>query len=200
MLKNTLIAIAFGALGMAGCQDNSRDTSNQSSDSKISEPTIVKDSTLSETEKGKLLAAKEVLFQKLLGRLMDAVSKTGPAGAIQVCQLEAKAIATEVGKEANVKIGRTGVRLRNASNTPPVWARQLVIDKIDTPVFMKLSNSHAAALLPIKLQTQCLMCHGPSEQIAPDVKDKLAKLYPQDQATGFSEGELRGWFWVELLD
>jgi hypothetical protein len=43
------------------------------------------------------------------------------------------------------------------------------------------------------------MCHGPSESLAPDIKEKLATLYPQDQATGFSEGELRGWFWVESL-
>jgi hypothetical protein len=44
------------------------------------------------------------------------------------------------------------------------------------------------------------MCHGPKEQLIPEVKEQLAKLYPEDSATGFSEGELRGWFWVELLD
>jgi hypothetical protein len=36
--------------------------------------------------------------------------------------------------------------------------------------------------------------------LAFDVKEKLATFYPQDQATGFSAGELRGWFWIELLD
>jgi hypothetical protein len=61
-----------------------------------------------------------------------------------------------------------------------------------------LDNGQAAALLPIKLQAQCLMCHGPAEKIPLEVKTQLAKLYPQDQATGFQEGDLRGWFWVEL--
>ncbi len=130
----------------------------------------------SETEKSKLLAARDLLFTKLSGRLMDALSTSGPADAIGVCQVEAKAIATEVGKEAGVQIGRTGVRLRNTSNQPPAWAKELVTARSNEPVFARLSNGHAAALLPIKLQPQCLMCHGPKEQIAPDVQEKLASF------------------------
>lgn len=199
-MKTAFVAIALGSSLLAGCQRNSPSTENSPTDAQKSGPSIAEHMSPTEAEKAELLAAKELLFQKLSGRLMDAMSTTGPAGAIQVCQLEAKAIATEVGKEANVNIGRTGVRLRNASNTAPEWAQQLVADKTDTPVFVKLSNNHAAALLPIKLQVQCLMCHGPKEQIAPDVQEKLTELYPDDHATGFSEGELRGWFWVETLD
>jgi len=26
----------------------------------------------------------------------------------------------------------------------------------------------------------------------------LAAKYPMDQATGFKEGDLRGWFWIEV--
>ncbi|MCC6507610.1 MAG: DUF3365 domain-containing protein [Pirellulaceae bacterium] len=160
---------------------------------------IVRDATLSEDEKTRLLSAKDALVTKLTGRLMDAMAASGPAGAIEVCQLEAKQIALDVGQAQNVSIGRTGVRLRNTNNLAPAWAEQFVADKVDSPVFVRLSNQRAAALLPIKLQAQCLMCHGPSEAIAPDVKTKLASLYPNDQATGFAEGELRGWFWVESV-
>ncbi|MGM0774574.1 MAG: c-type heme family protein, partial [Pseudomonadota bacterium] len=39
-----------------------------------------------------------------------------------------------------------------------------------------------------------LGCHGKS--IDPEVKAKLDELYPEDQATGFSEGDLRGAFVV----
>jgi hypothetical protein len=166
----------------------------------VETPVIVSDSLPSDDIRAKLLAAKEELFAKLSGRLMDAMTATGPAGAIEVCQVEAKSIAIDVGKENNVMIGRTGVRLRNSNNQAPPWAKDLVAQKTDIPVFAVLSNGHAAALLPIKLQAQCLMCHGSNEMLAPDVKEKLVKLYPQDQATGFAEGELRGWFWVESLD
>jgi Protein of unknown function (DUF3365) len=199
-IKTWLALFTIVGLLTAGCQPSAKDSPSSASNSMDAIVTIVKESTPSEAEKSKLLAAKEVLFTKLSGRLMDALSKGGPAGAIGVCQTEAKSIAIDVGKQSNVKIGRKGVRLRNTSNVSPPWAKDLVAAKTDSPVFVKLSNGHAAALLPIKLQPQCLMCHGPSDSLHPNVKDKLAKLYPQDQATGFSEGELRGWFWVEALD
>ncbi len=162
-------------------------------------PKIVLGSELTEEQKSKLLSAKDALFTKLSGRLMEAMSQSGPAGAIEVCQTEARQIADDIGRDQNVSIGRTGVRLRNSANQPPAWAMQLVADKVDSPVFAKLSNDQTVALLPIKLQPQCLMCHGPQDMISADVQEKLAKLYPQDQATGFAEGELRGWFWVESI-
>ncbi|MCM2371458.1 c-type heme family protein [Aporhodopirellula aestuarii] len=158
--------------------------------------TIVDGSEPNAEQQQTLIAAKDALQQRLSGRLMEAMAQ-GPAAAIQVCNQEAPKIATEVGEEFDVKIGRVGVRLRNPNNTPPAWAKPLTDAKTQTPTFVTLSNQHVAALLPIKLQVQCLMCHGPSDQIAPIIQDQLARLYPDDQATGFSEGELRGWFWVQ---
>ena len=200
LMKNLIVLASVCALLVTGCQTSSRDSTGSDSLANDNKASIVNDSTLSEMEKSMLMAAKETLFANLSKRLMDAMSTSGPAGAIEVCQVEAKSIAIEVGKESNVRIGRTGMRLRNTSNQPPHWALKLVADRTETPVFAKLSNGHAAALLPIKLQAQCLMCHGDRDSLAPEVKTKLAKLYPQDEATGFSEGELRGWFWVESLD
>ncbi|SMP59596.1 Protein of unknown function [Neorhodopirellula lusitana] len=149
-------------------------------------------------QKDAMLAAKDALFQRLSGRLMEAMGQQGPAQAIAVCQQEANEIAADVGKDAGLKIGRAGVRLRNPKNQPPEWAKSLTEERVDTPTFVMLNNGNAAALLPIKLQGQCLMCHGSSDQIAPIIQDQLARLYPDDQATGFREGELRGWFHIEM--
>lgn len=197
--KKSMIHFALIMLITAGCKNSvSEPTDLARGEDDV--PVIVSDAVPTDSEKSSLLAAKEELFKRLSGKLMSVMSDKGPVAAIEVCQVEAKSMALEVGESANVKIGRTGVRLRNTSNVAPSWAKKLVADRTETTVFAKLSNDHAAALLPIKLQAQCLMCHGPSEALAADVKEKLALLYPQDRATGFSEGELRGWFWVELLD
>ena len=40
----------------------------------------------------------------------------------------------------------------------------------------------------------CLQCHG--EAIAPPVAEKISALYPDDKATGFREGDIRGAFVV----
>jgi len=190
-----LFAVAMPVL-LVGCAPNSSPQAKTADgDSGVA---IVPGETPSDAAKAKMLEAKEALFTTLSGRLMEAMGSEGPAAAIAVCQQEAPQIAAAVSEEQGLQIGRTGVRLRNPNNVPPAWAEPLVNSRTDTPAFVKLSNGDAAALLPIKLPAQCLMCHGPEEQIAPDVQAQLAKLYPNDQATGFKEGELRGWLWVEL--
>lgn len=186
-----------GVLLVAGCSSqSSSETQRATEESAVA--TIVEGQSPSEASKQKMLAAKDALFTKLSGRLVEAMSSQGPAAAITVCRQEAPAIAEEVSAEHGLQIGRTGVRLRNPANVAPSWAEKLVQDKTDTPTFVTLDNGHAAALLPIKLQGQCLMCHGPKQGIAPIIQEQLSRLYPNDQATGFEEGELRGWFWIDL--
>lgn len=148
-------------------------------------------------QRDKALAAREAMFTRLNGRLMEVVGSEGPAAAIAVCSEEAPQIAADTSREHGVSMGRTSFRLRNPKNTPPPWATQLVADRVDEPTY--LSNGRKlAALLPIRLEATCLMCHGSEEAIPPPVKEALAKHYPEDQATGFQEGDLRGWFWVEV--
>ena len=44
-------------------------------------------------------------------------------------------------------------------------------------------------------QKACLACHG--SDIAPAVSKKIATLYPNDQATDFKLGDIRGAFVVK---
>ncbi len=143
-----------------------------------------------------MLAARDDLFKQLSTRLIEAMSSGGSAAAIEVCSREAPKIAAAVGEQHGVAIGRTSLKLRNPKNAPPEWARTLVEKKTEDTQFVELPDGGIGALLPIKLKTQCLACHGPIDQIAEDIKTKLTELYPDDQATGFKDGDLRGWFWV----
>ena len=36
------------------------------------------------------------------------------------------------------------------------------------------------------------------EACQPDVASRISELYPEDRATGFEAGDLRGIFWVEF--
>jgi hypothetical protein len=49
-----------------------------------------------------------------------------------------------------------------------------------------------AYMQPIMTGKLCLTCHG--SQLAPPVAEALATHYPNDQAVGFKEGDLRGAF------
>ena len=148
-------------------------------------------------QRDKALAARDAMFTSLKTRLMEVVGSEGPAAAIEVCSKEAPQIAEQVSQEHGLTIGRTSFRLRNSDNAPPTWANQLVEDRVANPTYLTREGKFAA-LLPIRIQAQCLMCHGPEDTIPPVVKDALAEHYPKDQATGFQDGDLRGWFCVEV--
>ncbi|QDT04797.1 hypothetical protein K227x_31940 [Rubripirellula lacrimiformis] len=192
------LACVLTTIALMGCGQKDISVSEPNTQDTADTTAVVAGELPSEEDQQSMLAAKDALFQKLSGRLMQAMGQQGPAAAIQVCQKEASQMAAEVGQATGMRIGRTGVRLRNPQNQPPAWAKPLTEQRIDTATFVKLDNGDSAALLPIKLQSQCLMCHGPEDQIAPIISDQLAKLYPADKATGFREGELRGWFWVQM--
>ncbi|HPM85149.1 MAG TPA: DUF3365 domain-containing protein [Candidatus Anammoximicrobium sp.] len=144
------------------------------------------------------LAARDAMSGRLLNKLTEVLGASGPVAAIEVCRQQAPQIAAETGQDLGVAIGRTSFRLRNPKNTPPEWARPLVEARPADPQFIALPDGRLGALLPIRLKAECLLCHGPRDQILPDIQTALETNYPEDQATGFQAGDLRGWFWVTV--
>lgn len=144
------------------------------------------------------LAARDAMASQLMGKLMETLGSAGPAAAIGVCRQAAPQIASETGQKFGVAMGRTSFRLRNPKNAPPAWAEPLVAKQVAEPEFVSLPEGQLGALLPIRLKPECLLCHGPKEQILPELREALATNYPSDQATGFQAGDLRGWFWVTV--
>jgi hypothetical protein len=142
-------------------------------------------------------------FQKALqARLVAALAQGGAPAAVEVCATEAATLAREQSAAAGVRMGRTSDRLRNPANAPPAWARTFVLlsagekAKDVAPLAVDL-GAEVGVLLPIAVRPACLGCHGPAAGIAPKVKEVLAARYPRDQATGYADGDFRGFLWVE---
>lgn len=136
---------------------------------------------------------------KLKSALMEGM-REGPAGAIEVCSQDAPAIAASLSVDG-VRMGRSSHKLRNPDNAPPGWLMP-VIDAYASgegelaPVVAQLEDGRRGYAEPIRVQPLCLACHGTT--LEPDVADRVTALYPDDEATGFSEGDFRGVFWVEF--
>ena len=142
-------------------------------------------------------------LQKRLGsRLLEEMARGGAAGAVEVCRDEAQLLTRAVHDELGIAVGRTSHRLRNPKNAPPPWAAEYVSassgKKFEEvrPMIFDLGD-RIGLLRPIGLQGPCVSCHGPAEVIDPAVRDRIAAAYPDDRATGFALGDLRGWIWVE---
>ncbi len=140
----------------------------------------------------------------MMGRVMSVAAADGYPAAINVCAQEARGMAADVSSRLNVNIGRTSLRLRNTANSAPAWALPHIQANADsagseaTSYLATGPGGELGVLSPIMVGAACMNCHGSAEQLAPGVADALAQLYPADAATGFAEGDLRGWFWVEV--
>lgn len=143
--------------------------------------------------------ARSAMFERLQGELMQALETDGADGAIGICSEIAPAIAGEVSREFGLEIGRTSFRLRNPENAPPAWAAPHVAREVAEPRFLAdPASGDLGALLPIRLQPACMLCHGPEDMIPEPVRQAIAEHYPDDRATGFQPDDLRGYFVVRV--
>ncbi len=143
-------------------------------------------------------ASRDELAGQLKARLMGAMKSGGPVTAIEACRVSAPEITGEIDGTLGLRIGRSSHKLRNPKNIAPSWAAAHVAAAKMEPAFFAGPKGRIGALYPIPLAKPCSVCHGDSETIPEGVKSALKAHYPQDQATGFAVGALRGWFWVEV--
>ena len=141
-----------------------------------------------------LMPFKQQLKQALLAGLAQ-----GPDKAIAACKVEAPRIAAELSTDGIV-IGRSSHRLRNPANEAPAWVAPVLDAYVATPgdlepVGVSLPGGRAGYVEPIRMQPLCLTCHGDVKD--PVLLERIEADYPQDRATGFEAGELRGVFWIE---
>ena len=140
---------------------------------------------------------------QLKAKLQAAMKEGGPINAISVCNEQAPLIAKQLSDETGWDIHRTSLKPR--ATQPDVWEKSMLED-----FEKKLSKGDSFDMLfaqdvvkhndkasfrfikAIETEKVCLVCHG--ENIADPIKTKISELYPNDVATGFKEGDIRGAF------
>ena len=139
---------------------------------------------------------------KLLAALQEEISKSGPEGAIPVCRDMAPKMAGEISQQTGWKIKRVSLKARNEARAiPDAWEKAALEDfdkraaAGEPPAQLekgeKIGNEYRyVKALPV--QPLCLGCHGPADQLSPAVKSALGQHYPNDRATGYSVGQIRG--------
>ena len=153
-------------------------------------------------------AAASELLKVLKGEMEKALQSGGPINAIHFCNENAQKLTQEVAAKHGVDVSRTSLRIRNPKNQPDAWetavlktfderraageaARDLehyeVVDANDSKTFRYMKA--------IPLFGPCYNCHG---AVKPELKSEITRLYPDDQATGFEVGDVRGAFTVQI--
>lgn len=143
------------------------------------------------------------LKEQLSARLRSAMADSGPVGAISACQLDAPEIASQLSAQFNAKVGRTALRIRNPANMPDTTQRTVMQEfelslaegRVPVEHFVTEPDGSARYMKAIVIQPGCLACHG--SDLVPELKAAIAALYPDDRATGFAVGDLRGAFVIQ---
>jgi len=158
-------------------------------------------------------AAAMAFSGQLRNRLQSAMAEGGPTAAVEVCHTEAPRIAAAVMAEHGVRMGRVAApgRNRHPAQAADGWklatleafqqaveagaaaGEQVAVMREQLPDGVALRMMRGIATEPV-----CLACHG--EAVAPEVRETILARYPDDGATGFALGDLRGALWVEVPD
>ncbi len=144
--------------------------------------------------------AKE-LGSNLKTRLQEAIKRGGLEAGVEECKLVAEPIAHSLSNEGWT-VGRTALRVRNPNNKPDDWETAQLIkfaEQLSENVTGLLEATHVDGktgefryMKAITTGQVCTACHG--KQVAPSVLSAIKKAYPEDEATGFKPGSLRGAF------
>lgn len=159
---------------------------------------------------GEARTAATALGSDLMTMLTQQLARGGPAAAIAVCADSAQ-LRTSRYQRAGIAVRRVGTRVRNPANTPDsleaavltAFQADLAAGRLpaDTAVLEALAGGHTRLryLRPVRVQEPCLTCHGPATAIPDSVRAILTQRYPDDQATGYAVGDLRGAVSVQVV-
>ncbi|MCG8599650.1 MAG: TSUP family transporter [Verrucomicrobiales bacterium] len=173
------------------------------------DPVVLKKEEIPDYVRDTGKSAASALGMSLKTMLSATMKEFGPVEAIKVCNHAAGPAAEAVTKQfkGGAEVRRTALRVRNPSNAP---------DKIDTFILHQFEkNFESGQDLPEQLVTRledgtyrhyqplitqkvCLTCHGGKEAMSDPLRTALAELYPDDKATGFQPGSLRGVIRVDI--
>ena len=146
---------------------------------------------------------------KLKGALTSAIEVGGAEGALEVCNRQAPVIAAEVSQEGWT-VARTSLKPRNAASAPDAYERRIMegfeariargekaADLASAEIVRDNDVKMFRFVKAVPTGQVCLTCHG--ENVAPELRQKINALYPEDRAIGFKEGDMRGVFTLKKI-
>ncbi len=155
------------------------------------------------TEEGRKTA--DSLVQMIRSELVKAIDTSGPLRAIVVCKYSVPEITSNISRTSGWKVSRVALRPRNpALGAADAWEQRAILgfeqavargekepfeaaEVVTEPAGKFFRYARALTLAPL-----CMTCHGPTENITEAVKAQLAAEYPNDRATGYKPGQVRG--------
>lgn len=154
------------------------------------------------------IAEAEAVLQRLRGTMMaelKLVLEKSPAEAVALCRHLAPEVKEQIAEETGWQVRRVALRVRDPVNRPNAQERGILLGfeaRLAAGQSMRLLRTervvelqgrrHILFMQAIPTFDSCLICHGAA--LDPAVGQAVRELYPEDEATGYAEGDIRGAF------
>ncbi len=196
MKHSIVLIILIGILFLASCTQEKRD-----------KPVI--DNKLIDQQylnKGKEIAS--ATFNALSAKLQAAIKEGGIKNAIEYCNLAALPVVDSLSAVHGANIRRTSLKVRNPQDAPTVLEKEILtqlhnqvdnLESIGPQIERTADQFHFFA--PITVNAFCLQCHGIiGKDLTTENYSLIKEQYPEDQATGYVEGDLRGMWSIAFVE
>ena len=156
--------------------------------------------------KGREIAG--LISSALMSEVMRAMEERGPAAAVDFCSVRAIPITDSISKAEGVKIERVSHKPRNPDNAANEREMDIIRgyqdaaeDETARPQLVSV-NDQKTFYAPIKIVAEtCMTCHGDvGTDVDPELYNTILANYPDDMATGFKLGDLRGLMKITFVD
>lgn len=134
--------------------------------------------------------------------LKKAMQSGGPVNAISVCADRAPSIAQQLREDTGWYVRRVSLKARNAATAiPDAWEKKVLQqfdqrqangESADKMAFAEVVDGRFRFMKAQGVEGVCLNCHA--AEIKPEVAAALKETYPDDQARGYTLGQIRGAF------
>lgn len=144
-----------------------------------------------------------------MGKISEKYAEGGYEAAAEFCSMKAYPLTDSLANEYKIFLKRVSNKNRNPDNVPSNLEKQVLEayeysieqgDEIGANVQFMRSGDSILYNKPIRIPSElCLNCHGSPGQISKEVQAILKKEYPNDKATDYKVGDLRGMWSLKFL-
>jgi hypothetical protein len=146
------------------------------------------------------------LVSQVRGELTKELELSGPMRALIVCKYTVPEISSALSRKTGWRVTRVALRPRNpALGSADAWEQKVLLDferraeKGEKPEGLEVGEFVTEPggrfyryMKALPLGPICVACHGAPDKLTPNLKALLETEYPNDRATGYSVGQVRG--------
>lgn len=202
-IRSILLTLPILIFGLTACRQQTTDGSVAAERETV--PPLSENEQTEFLEKGKTIAG--ATFTALSSRLQAAMQEGGVANAIGYCQLNAYPLVDSLSEVHGATIRRTTLKVRNPKDAPDELERSILEqyaaqdeagEKLG-PMVQAVAGQEVIFFAPIRTNAFCLQCHGtPGQTLQEEDLSLIREHYPEDQAIGYQDGDLRGMWSIRL--